>query len=102
MKTPARCYLLCCQVRAGIRDAIEFNRSMTVFLDNENRRWVTTPRRYVAETWTYDLEVRVNRHHRSAGQLPVASLCSSESIYGWESTYKLSVIPIKDDTVAEN
>jgi len=69
MKTPARCYLLCCQVRAGIRDAIEFNRSMTVFLDNENRRWVTTPRRYVAETWTYDLEVRVNRHHRSAGQL---------------------------------
>ena len=52
------------QVRAGIREPIVFDRTRSIFLDNENRRWVTTPRRFVNETWTYDLEVRVNKLHR--------------------------------------
>ena len=52
------------QVRAGIRDPIVFDRTMTFFLDHENRRWVVTPRRFVNETFTYDLEVRVNVNHK--------------------------------------
>ena len=48
------------QVRAGIRDPLVFDRSMTIHLGDENRRWVVTPRRFVNETWTYDLEVSVN------------------------------------------
>ena len=52
------------QLRAGIRDAIVFDRSMSVHLGNENRRWVTTPRRFVNETWSYDLEVSVNRDYK--------------------------------------
>ena len=52
------------QIRAGIRDPIVFDRSRSVHLENEDRRWVTTPRRFVNETWTYDLEVSVNRLYR--------------------------------------
>ena len=52
------------QIRAGIRDAVEFDRSMSIHLGDENRRWVTTPRRFVNETWTYDLEVSANRHYK--------------------------------------
>ena len=52
------------QIRAGIRDPIVFDRSMTINLNDENRRWVVTPRRFVNETWTYDLEVRANRLHK--------------------------------------
>lgn len=53
------------QVRAGIGDKrILFDRSMSIHLDNENRRWVTTPRRFVNETWTYDLQVSVERLHK--------------------------------------
>jgi len=51
-------------VRAGIRDAVIFDRSMSVHLGDENRRWVITPRRFVNETWTYDLEVSVNRQYK--------------------------------------
>jgi len=49
------------QIRAGIRDAIVFDRSMSVPLGNENKLWVTTPRRFVNETWTYDLEVLLQK-----------------------------------------
>jgi len=56
--------LVSTQVRAGIRHAFVFDGTKSLHLDNENRRWVTTPRRFVDETWTYDLEVTVNPLHQ--------------------------------------
>jgi len=52
------------QIRAGIRNPIMFNRTMSLFVDNENRYFVVTPRRFVNETWTYDLQVNVNRLYK--------------------------------------
>ena len=52
------------QIRAGIRHAVVFNHSRSIHLENENRVWVTTPRRFVNETWTYDLEVSANRLYK--------------------------------------
>jgi len=52
------------QIRAGIRNALVFDQSMSIPLDNENRLFVTTPRRFVNETWTYYLEVRANRLYK--------------------------------------
>jgi len=48
------------QVRAGVRTFFLFDHNATIFLGNENFRWVLTPQKYDPEVSTYELEVQVN------------------------------------------